>query len=240
MNNISFKSLGILGAVVLIGGTVYASRQWWSPWAEGDSSTPAVADPASRTAGASATPDVQAGSVPPVANAVVLRSRYELQGVMGVAGADASGLALIAVDGSPARPVHVGEVVGDGLVLLGLGAGKARLGLPGGPTMLVLEVGVPSAPTAVPQLAGQSVPAGSNGGPMAASPAAPVAYDATGEPLPVSGMTQVQPAMTQAPPMMTQALPVVAADRVAATRRPATDVLHPGRHQRLQSVKPAP
>ena len=240
MNNISFKSLGILGAVVLIGGGLYAYREWWSPWAEGDSSSPAVADPASRATGASFIPDVRAPSASPAANALVLRSRYELQGVMGVAGADASGLALISVNGSPARTVRVGEAVGDGLVLLGLGAGNARLGFPGGPPVLVLEVGVPSATTGVPQLAGQNMPAGSNGGPMVASPAAPVAYDATGEPIPVSGMTQVLPAMTQALPVMTQALPVVAADRVAATRRPAPDVLHPGRHQRLQSVKPAP
>jgi hypothetical protein len=232
MNKISFKSLLILGGAVLIVGGLYASRERWSPWAEGASSTSVVADPAPRITGASGS-GIPADSAPTAANALVLRSRYELQGVVGGAGADASGLALIAVDGSPARTVHVGEAVGDGLVLLGLGAGNARLGLPGGPPVLVLEVGVPSAPTGLPQLAGQNAPAGSTGGLIAGSPTAAVAYGANGAPLPGS-------VMTQALPVMTQALPVVAADRAAASRRPPPDLAHPGRHQRLQSVKPAP
>jgi hypothetical protein len=232
MNKISGKSLAIFGSVVLISGGLYASREWWSPWAEVGPSTSVVPDPAARIMGASG-PDIPAASAPTAANALVLRSRYELQGVMGGAGADASGLALIAVDGSLARTVHVGEAVGDGLVLLGLGAGNARLGLPGGPPVLVLEVGVPAASAGGPQPAGQNAPAGSAGGPIAGSPAAAVAYGANGAPL--SGSV-----MTQALPVMTQALPVVAADRAAVNRRPAQDLAHPGRHQRLQSVKTAP
>jgi hypothetical protein len=152
---------------------------------------------------------------------------------MGGAGADASGLALIAVDGGPARTVHVGEAVGDGLVLLGLGAGNARLGLAGGPPVLVLEVGVPTAATGLPQVAGQNAPAGSTGGPMAGSPGAAVAYGANGAPPPGS-------VMTQALPVLTQALPVVAPNRAAAARRPPPDLAHPGRHQRLQGVKAEP
>ena len=229
MNNISGKSLSILGGVVLICGGLYASREWWSPWTEVAPRTSVVADPAARIAGASG-PDIPAASAPTAANRLVLRSRYELQGVMGGSGADATGLALIAVDGSLARIVRVGEAVGDGLVLLGLSPASAFLGLPGGPPVLVLAVGMPSTPTEPSQLVGQSAPAGSAIGSVptigTASPAPAVAYDASGAPIAGS--------------VITQALPLVAADRVTVITTTPQEVPHPGRHQRLQSAKPTP
>jgi hypothetical protein len=229
MNKISFKSLAILGGVVLICGGLYSTREAWSPWAEGAPGASVATDPNARIGGTSAVPDIQAASSVGGTTALVLRSRYELQGVMGGAGPDASGLALIAVDGAPARTVRVGELVGDGLVLLGMSPGGALLGLPGGPPLLVLEVGIPSAAQPA-QLAGQITAAGSAAGSEfptgSASPTPAVAYDASGAPLVGA--------------VMTQALPVLAADRVTGNQNPPQAVPHPGRHQRLQSVKPAP
>jgi hypothetical protein len=229
MNKLSLKSLAILGGVLLICGGLYSTREGWSPWGEGATGASVAADPNARSVGASAVPDLQAASSVRGTDTFVVRSHYELQGVMGGAGPDASGLALIAVDGAPARTVRVGEVVGDGLVLLGMSPRGALLGLPGGPPLLVLEVGVPSA-TQPAQLAGQSTPAGSTAGSVlpigSASPMPALAYDASGAPLVGA--------------VMTQALPLPAADRVTGNRNPPQAVPHPGRHQRLQSVKPAP
>ena len=97
---------------------------------------------------APAAPDVQAiarllgAGVAPVAAAAPqasLASRFALIGVL--AGQQSGGgAALIAVDGKPPKPYRVGAQVEDGLVLLALGPREARLGPPGGPATLTLEL----------------------------------------------------------------------------------------------------
>jgi general secretion pathway protein C len=71
-------------------------------------------------------------------------SRYALQGVVAVG--TARGVALIAVDGQPARPFRIGAEVTAGLVLQAVTARQVRLGAAiGGPTAVTLEMpGQPS------------------------------------------------------------------------------------------------
>ncbi len=57
---------------------------------------------------------------------VAVASRYKLIGV--IAQGQQSGSALIAIDGKPAKPYRVGEVVGDDVVLLSVRAQGATLG----------------------------------------------------------------------------------------------------------------
>jgi general secretion pathway protein C len=55
-----------------------------------------------------------------------LASRFVLVGVMD--GGPSQGVALISVDGKPAKPYRLGQTVSDGLVVLGTGLKKAELG----------------------------------------------------------------------------------------------------------------
>ena len=55
-----------------------------------------------------------------------LASRFVLVGVMD--GGPSQGIALISVDGKPAKPYRLGQTVSDGLVVVGTGPQKAELG----------------------------------------------------------------------------------------------------------------
>ena len=55
-----------------------------------------------------------------------LASRFVLVGVMD--GGPSQGVALISVDGKPAKPYRLGQTVSDGLVVVGTGPKKAELG----------------------------------------------------------------------------------------------------------------
>jgi general secretion pathway protein C len=70
-----------------------------------------------------------------------LASRFVLVGVMD--GGPAQGVALISVDGKPAKPYRVGQTVSDGFVVLATGPKKAELGPQlGASSSLVLELPV--------------------------------------------------------------------------------------------------
>lgn len=155
---LSFPSFAARGASATPGGTAWgvrlatfvlwllaaASVAYWGLRLAGrpqDAALPAVA-------AAAAAPDVQAiarllgaGAAPVAAAAPQpsLASRFALIGVL--AGQQSGGgAALIAVDGKPPKPYRVGAQVEDGLVLLALGLREARLGPPGGPATLTLEL----------------------------------------------------------------------------------------------------
>ncbi|MFZ5487446.1 MAG: type II secretion system protein N [Pseudomonadota bacterium] len=153
-----FPSFAARGASVPSGGTGWgvrlatfvlwllaaASVAYWGLRLAGR--TQDVALPAVVTAPAA--PDVQAiarllgaGAAPVAAAApqASLASRFALIGVL--AGQHSGGgAALIAIDGKPPKPYRVGAQVEDGLVLLALGPREARLGPPGGPATLTLEL----------------------------------------------------------------------------------------------------
>ena len=80
---------------------------------------------------------------PLAAAAPATASRYALQGVVAVG--TARGVALIAVDGQPARPFRLGAEVAAGLVLQAVTAQQVRLGgAVNGPTTITLDM--PSQP----------------------------------------------------------------------------------------------
>jgi general secretion pathway protein C len=70
------------------------------------------------------------GQSNPVAS---LQSRFKLLGVIAQGEAGAHGSALIAVDGAPAKPYRVGQVVVDNVALQSVTAGSAALAAPGQP-----------------------------------------------------------------------------------------------------------
>lgn len=119
-------------------------------------------------------------------------SRFKLVGVVAsrVAQPD-SGLALIAVDGKPPRPVGLGGVVDGSLVLLAVNHRRAELGPTGGQATVTLEL--PLVPEAN---RGTRPSVGFPAGAAAAPPpvVAPVALPtAIGQPLPDNAPAQSAP-----------------------------------------------
>jgi general secretion pathway protein C len=66
------------------------------------------------------------GAAPPQSEKASLASRFVLVGVMD--GGPSHGVALISVDGKPAKPYRVGQAVSEGLVVVATGPKKAELG----------------------------------------------------------------------------------------------------------------
>lgn len=71
---------------------------------------------------------------------VAVDSRFRLLGLAAPGAGQAGGLALIAVDGKPARTWRVGREVEPGLRLLAVSHRRAELGVPGAPPTLTLEL----------------------------------------------------------------------------------------------------
>ena len=79
------------------------------------------------------------GAAPVQSASASLASRFVLVGVMD--GGPAQGVALISVDGKPAKPYRLGQTVSDGFVVLATGPKKAELGPQlGAASSLVLEL----------------------------------------------------------------------------------------------------
>ena len=79
------------------------------------------------------------GAAPVQSASASLASRFVLVGVMD--GGPAQGVALISVDGKPAKPYRLGQTVTDGFVVLATGPKKAELGPQlGAASSLVLEL----------------------------------------------------------------------------------------------------
>ena len=66
------------------------------------------------------------GAAPVQSASASLASRFVLVGVMD--GGPTQGVALISVDGKPAKPYRLGQTVSDGFVVVGTGPKKAELG----------------------------------------------------------------------------------------------------------------
>ena len=79
------------------------------------------------------------GAAPVQSASASLASRFVLVGVMD--GGPTQGVALISVDGKPAKPYRLGQTVSDGFVVVGTGPKKAELGPQlGVASSLVLEL----------------------------------------------------------------------------------------------------
>lgn len=126
------------------------------------------------------------GAPPPVveapAAAVQVDSRYTLVGLVAAPGAASAGsaLAVIAIDGKPARAYRVGAALDDQTVLLAVRPRGVDLGPRGGPLRSTLEL-APLAPPATGALPGAGVapggpayPQGVPGMPPQAAPQPPV------------------------------------------------------------------
>jgi general secretion pathway protein C len=79
------------------------------------------------------------GAAPVQSASASLASRFVLVGVMD--GGPTQGVALISVDGKPAKPYRLGQTVSDGFVVVGTGPKKAELGAQmGSSPALVLDL----------------------------------------------------------------------------------------------------
>jgi general secretion pathway protein C len=138
-----------------------------------------------------AAPAHEAGGANPVV-ATPLSSRFRLLGVAAPRqGGDLTGLALIAVDGKPARSYAVGKPVDGDLLLQSVHARGARLGAKGAAPQVTLELPLlpPPATGSLPLAQAPAALAGMAGAvpPVAvASPVLPVPTEPQqGEPVPV-------------------------------------------------------
>jgi general secretion pathway protein C len=141
----------VAGATFALWALVAAGAVYWGLKLTGRSAgatapvaarTPAPADPAAvgRLLGASP----QAATAAPVAS---VASRFALMGVVASRGENAT--ALIAVDGKPAKPYHVGAAVDEGLVVQAVEARRVILAASASSkTAVTLDLPRPSAGTA--------------------------------------------------------------------------------------------
>ena len=96
-----------------------------------------------------AAPVVESAAPAPIAES----SRFKLLGVLAPAGREGSslrsqgGVALIAVDGKPAKPYAVGAQLDADLILQNVARRSASIGPVGGAASVVLELPPPAAPT---------------------------------------------------------------------------------------------
>jgi general secretion pathway protein C len=133
-------------------------------------------------------PPQPAGAAPAPAEPA-LAARFKLLGVAAPRqGGDSVGLALIAVDGKPARGYQVGATIDGPLVLQSVHARGAALGAPGAPAQVTLELPAlpPAATSTLPPGAAPATGAPTPGGVAPPPPfAPPVVMPAP--PPPVSG-----------------------------------------------------
>ncbi len=99
-----------------------------------------------RLFGADAPPPAASGAV--AAAAPELASRFKLLGLAATRSLGSQeGLALLSVDGKPARPFRVGQSVADSLVLLSVQGREVQLGAAGGDAQLKIELPPLAPPT---------------------------------------------------------------------------------------------
>ena len=120
----------------------------------------------SRLLGSTRTASLDAAAPEPAVDA-----RFKLIGVVAPKSAAATGLALIAVDNKPPRPVSLGGVVDGSLVLLTVNHRRAELGPAGGAATVRLELpAVPEPNRSTRPAAAVAAPAGSPPLPLSAQP----------------------------------------------------------------------
>lgn len=112
----------------------------------------------------------QSTNAAPLPSEPALAARFKLLGVAAPRqGGDQVGLALIAVDGKPARGYQVGAPIDGALVLQSVHARGAALGAPGAPAQVTLEL------PPLPAAATSARPPGAAPAPMVPVPAPPIA-----------------------------------------------------------------
>lgn len=160
----------MIWAVVALSATYWALRLLATSVAVPAHAAPAAAALAvradmTRLLGASNAPLSAAAAPAPEAS-----SRFKLVGVAApkAGAAEAGGVALIAVDGKPARPYRIGAPIDGDLVLVGVEQRSASLGPRGGTATMVLEL-----PALPPPATGSLPPPPSMTGDAPVAPPAP-------------------------------------------------------------------
>jgi general secretion pathway protein C len=136
-------------SALLIWAAVAASLAYWGlRWLAQPIAVPANAVSVSMDSGShgdlrrllSGPAVVEPSGVNPVAQSA-LAGRIQLQGAFAAnAGSEDTGVALLSVDGQPARAVRVGQTVDGDMVLQGVDAGGARIGPVDGDAVLTLAL----------------------------------------------------------------------------------------------------
>lgn len=159
----TFLLWALVAASAVFWGLRMSARSGTAPMVPAVTRAPAAADPAAvaRLLGASPAATAAAPAAP------ALASRLMLVGV--VAGASQKGVALISVDGKPAKPYRVGAAIEEGVVLQSVRGRSAVLAQSGdGAAVLTLEL----------PRAGAAAGTGANAGGPASSAAPVPAVDA--------------------------------------------------------------
>lgn len=120
--------------------------------------------PASSAASQPVDAAVLAASVPAsAAEPAVAEARFKLAGILNK---DGQGLAMISVDGAPARMFRVGETVQGDVIVRSLTSRGVELGARDGTSIVALEVAPASLPAAVPVGVAPRLPRAANSAPL--------------------------------------------------------------------------
>ena len=136
MHGLTFAVWAMAAASAVYWGLKLAARPAAAPAPVAGARSPVAPDPAAvaRLLGSAQAPTAL-GMPGAVAS---LASRFNLVGV--VARRSRAGIALISVDGKPAKPFRVGTAIEEGLVLQAVEGRRAVLGPPGGPAAVTLDL----------------------------------------------------------------------------------------------------
>lgn len=151
----------VLASTLFWGLKVFVPRPGLPPQAQAPARAAAVSGEWQRLLGASVVAAAAEDDAEPSADA----ERFQLLGVVAPRGAShsAQGVALIAVDGQPARPWRTGATVADDVVLLAVDRRSVKLGPRGGPATTELSLPDPTeahAGAAAPRVPGQPMQPG--------------------------------------------------------------------------------
>jgi len=149
------------------------------------------------------------GATPQAATTTAVQAPSNVQ-VAGVLAGGPNAVALLVVDGKPAKPFGIGETVADGLKVTAISAdsvtldrrGQAvKLPTPARSSLAVLNSAPPTPAPGTPGAAGTGIQ-GLSGNGVPAAPSPPGAADASNRPLPPSGAAAAPPEPQAAPPGM--------------------------------------
>lgn len=231
---LSVKLLTGLAAVVLAAALLHAAvMAWWPLTPDEPAATVAGRHPFEGDTGRWAEPAEEATAVTPSPlTSPAALSRFRLHGVI-PGPSEGHDVALIAVDGSDAVPMRVGEPVDGGFVLLGVSPGGAILGPPGGPPVLVLEVVAgPVASRARPRPGGGGASVVLEAVPLGPAAVAPIQRAARA----AAGIEPADSVADDAPPLPEVDL---VPDTLSTAQSPPSKP-SPGRRQRLRPLSSVP
>ncbi len=139
---LSSRVVLLISTALVWAAVAYSSVGWFlrdNPTSSGRSSSVAIAQPVGEAFDSQAVERALGAQAQVAQAAPTLASRFQLVGVLN---ADAnSGVALISVDGKPAKPFRVGKPIAEGLVVQSTQAKRVQIGATlDGPSTLSLDL----------------------------------------------------------------------------------------------------